>query len=339
MHFVVPGDPETLTGGYVYDKMIVRGLRRLGRDVLVHGLSGDYPKPASLSDAEALFRDLPDGASVVVDGLAFGVMPTLAARHGARLHLIALVHHPLALETGLGREEAASLQESERAALAHAAQVIVTSPATAHELAAYGVAAESITVVRPGTAPAALATGTKSDAPNMLTVASLTPRKGHADLFEALAPLLALPWQLSCVGGEGYAPAHAARLRSLVKKLNLGEKIIFEGEARQSRLEFHYASADIFVMPSHYEGYGMVLAEATARGLPIIATNAGAVPEEFPHAARVDVGDVAGLSDMLHRVLTDAAWRGSLAAKAREARQTLPDWADAARAFDAALGP
>lgn len=337
LHFIVPGDPETLTGGYLYDKMIVAGLRRLGRDVLVHGLSGEYPKPASLADAEGVFRDLVDGAEIVVDGLAFGVMPALAARHGARLGLIALVHHPLALETGLNAEEAARFFESERAALAHARRIIVTSAMTARALDGYGVPATRISVVRPGTAGARLATGIGDGVLNLLSVASLTPRKGHADLFGALAPLRDMPWRLNCVGGDHYHPTHAEKLRSMVRRLNLHDKITFHGEARQTQLEFHYAQADLFVMPSHYEGYGMVLAEATARGLPIVATNAGAVEEEFPHAARVEVGDVAALSSLLRRVMNDASRRADLAAGSRDARCSLPDWASAARAFDQAL--
>jgi len=317
--------------------MIVQGLRARGRTVLVHGLCGGYPTPASQIGAERLFGDLPDGAQVVVDGLAFGVMPEIAQRHGGRLRLAALVHHPLALETGLDAHEAERLFESERAALAYVERVIVTSSTTARALAPYGVPTSRIAVVRPGTARAPLAVGAGDEMLHLLTVASLTPRKGHADLFNALAPLRSLPWRLSCVGGEGYNPAHARSLRTLLIDLDLQEKITFLGEANQTQLEKFYATADVFVMPSHYEGYGMVLGEATARGLPIIATNAGAVEDEFPHAARVDVGDVSALSDLLGRAVSDARWRADLAAGSRDARQLLPDWADAARAFDAAL--
>ena len=163
LDFVIPGDPSAFTGGYEYDRQVVDGLRALGWNVVVHGLDASFPvpTPSALAHARAMLARIPDGARVLVDGLAFGAMPEIAAAEARRLRLIALVHHPLALETGLENGYAEALRASEADALAAARIVVTTSAATARALADYGVAAERTVVVEPGTDPAPLARGTR----------------------------------------------------------------------------------------------------------------------------------------------------------------------------------
>ncbi|HVR49968.1 MAG TPA: glycosyltransferase, partial [Pseudorhodoferax sp.] len=159
--FLVPGDPQARTGGTLYDRRTVDGLRALGWQVdwLSPGDGFPWPGAQDVERAAALLEALPDGTLVVADGLAFGALPALAERHAARLRWVALVHHPLALESGLPSTAQALLQASERRALACVRQVVVTSPATAHALAAYAVPAARIAVVAPGTDPAPAAQG------------------------------------------------------------------------------------------------------------------------------------------------------------------------------------
>ncbi len=344
--FVVPGDPATATGGYLYDRRIVAGLRELGRDVVVQRLLDGFPWPdaAALRAADALFTALPDGRTVVVDGLAFGALPDAAARHAARLRLVALVHHPLALETGLSASQAVQLADGERRALAHACRVITTSAATARLLAAdYGVAMARIDVVEPGTDAAPLARAGRllagDDVLELLCVATLTPRKGHHWLFEALAPLRDRRWRLVCVGSAERDAATAAALRAQLRALQLGERVVLAGEAGAAQLAEHYRRADVFVLASAFEGYGMAFAEALAHGLPVVGMRGGAVAETVPVEAGLLVapGDVAGLSAALARVLDDAAERERLACGARAHRARLPGWRTSAAAFARAL--
>ncbi|MGE0804477.1 MAG: glycosyltransferase family 4 protein [Burkholderiaceae bacterium] len=342
IEFLVPGDPETLTGGYLYDRRIVDGLRAQGRDVRVHRLPDAFPAvDASASRASAAaFDALPDGCIAVVDGLAFGALPELAARHAARLRWVALVHHPLALETGLGPEQAQRLADSERRALASARRVIATSAATARLLAAdYAVPADRIDVVEPGTDAAPLARAGRL-APGertlrLLCVATLTPRKGHRDLFEALAPLRGRDWRLHCIGSATRDAATAAALHARLRQLHLTDRVVLTGELSAARLAEHYRGADVFVLASLFEGYGMAFAEALAHGLPIVGTRAGAAAETVPRDAGLMVapGDVAALSAALARVLDDAVVRAGLADAARAHRARLPDWPASAAAF------
>ena len=227
---------NSVTGGYGYDRQMIAGLRAAGREVDVVALDAGFPWPhaAALAHAAQQLAAIRDGALVVVDGLAFGAMPALAEQHAARLRWVALVHHPLALETGLSAQQGRALFDSERRALATARGVIVTSAATARELARYGVAAERVHVVTPGTDAAPLATGSGADpvrhGVSLLCVATLIPRKGHAVLIEALRGLQDRAWTLHCVGSATRDVDTANALRSAIAEHGLGDRVRLHGE-------------------------------------------------------------------------------------------------------------
>lgn len=341
VHFLIPGDPETRTGGYLYDRRIMAGLTALGWRVECHRLDASFPTPtvAALRQADAVLAALPERALVVIDGLALGAMPEVAAKHRERLRLVALVHHPLALETGLDPASRQRLYASERAALQFVRGVIVTSSSTARALADYGVAPERCAVVLPGTDPAPLAEGSGDGEWALLCVASLTPRKGHAVLFRALARLESPSWRLRCAGSADLDPATTARLKILVDELGLAGRVEFPGQLEEPDLAVEYRRADLFVLPSYHEGYGMALAEALARGLPIVSTTAGAIPDTVPADAGLLVppGDEAALAEALERVMSEPGLCERLRAGARAARRRLPDWPATCARFAAAL--
>jgi glycosyltransferase involved in cell wall biosynthesis len=339
--FLIPGDLESRTGGYGYDRRIVEELRNLGWAVEVRRLDGSFPFPtaSARAGAAAELARLDDDALVLVDGLAFGAMADEAERERGRLRLIALVHHPLANETGIDAASAERFVVSERRALACARRVVVTSRATVRSLAPFGVARERIVVVEPGTDPAPIAHGSGSSTLNLLCVASVTPRKGYEVLIRALSTLTQLPWRLTCVGSLDRAPDTAARVRTLVDEGGIGDRVTFVGELGEESVAARYADADLFVLPTFHEGYGMVVAEAIARGLPVISTPAGAVPELVGERAGILVpaGDVAALSAALRAVLTDPALRERLREGALEMRQKLPSWRQSAATMAEAL--
>jgi glycosyltransferase involved in cell wall biosynthesis len=355
---VVPGDLETRTGGYGYDRRIIAGLRARGWHVDVVRLDDSFPFPtaAARDAAERALAAIPDGRSVLIDGLALGVLPDEAARHAARLTIVALVHHPLAAETGLDASVVAAFEQSERRALESARSVVVTGRRTAAALAHYGVGADRITVVEPGTDPAPLARGSQSAINNqsaisnqqfaisLLCVATLTPRKGHALLIRALASIPNRNWRLICAGGLDRDPATAARIGALVRELALEDRVMLVGDMDTGQLAVEYDRADLFVLPTLYEGYGMAVAEALARGLPVISTQTGAIEElvcDGPAKAAgivVPPGDLTAFANALSRVIGDTALRDQLAAGARSVRDRLPTWDAAAAAMAQALG-
>ena len=339
--FVLPGPIGTLTGGFLYDKRIIEGLRAQGREVDVVELTGDFPFPDAdaVAGAAAALAAQPEGRLTVIDGLALGALPRLAAAQADRLELIALVHHPLADETGLDAESRMRLRVQESAALAVVAGVIVTSDHTAAAQGTFGVPSQRIAVVSPGVDPAPLARGSGGAPPALLTVGGLIPRKGHDDLVEALARLGDLDWQLTCIGSTTRDPAYARRVRERIERLGLTGRIQLLGELAPQELTVHYDRSDVFVLASHHEGYGMVLSEALVRGLPVVSTTAGAISGTVPEEAGllVAAGDRDGLAEALRRVLVEPDLRADLAAGARRARDGLATWEVAATRFGQAL--
>jgi glycosyltransferase involved in cell wall biosynthesis len=339
---VFPGDLGTLTGGYVYDRRAFTALQDRGWQVHRLSLSGGFPFPDdhALEAADAALGSLPNGLSAVVDGLALGAMPGAAARHGGRLALVGLVHHPLCFETGLEFYAAERLRASERAALARCRRVIVTSPLTARTVVAeFDVPAERVTVALPGVDPAPVASGSATGRLHLLCVGTLTPRKGHQLLLEALAGLLDLDWTLACVGSAKRDPAMAAQVRETIAVLGLSDRVSLVGELSEEALSAAYASADVLVSASFYEGYGMALAEGLARGLPIVAVAAGAVADTVPRSAGLLVPplDREALTVALRQVLGEPDTRRRLREGALAAREGLPRWADTATAIERAL--
>jgi glycosyltransferase involved in cell wall biosynthesis len=330
---VVPGELHTRTGGYEYDRRIVEALREDGWWVDVRELSGAFPTPtpAEREQAARVLMNLAPRSLAIVDGLALGALPDEIVRAASRLRVVALVHHPLALETGLPDALRRTLQQTEQRALAAVRRVVVTSHATVGALAEYDVPAEKIRVVEPGTDPAPVARGSSGDRVQMLCVATLIARKGHDVLFRALADVRERNWHLSCVGSER-DPAVGRRLREQVRQLALTEQVAFEGEADAAAIARHYDAADLFVLPTRYEGYGMAVAEALARGLPVVSTTTGAIPEIVPEHAGVLVppDDASALTAVLASLLQDPSRRRRLAEGARRARARLPTWQMAA---------
>ncbi len=147
-------------------------------------------------------------------------------------------------------------------------------------------------------------------------------------MIEALAGLRDCAWQLTCIGSLERDASTVAALREAIRAQHLEDRIVLAGECAPPVLAGAYRSADLFVLPSYEEGYGMVYAEALAHGLPVIATTAGAIPETVPAAASLLVppGDVAALRGALQRVMQDAPLRARLAAGAATAAAALPDW-------------
>lgn len=381
--FLLPGDPATPTGGYRYDARLIAGLRAIGHRVRQVSLSATFPAPddAALADADSALSSFDDGDTVIVDGLAFGAMPAVAARHARRLKLIALVHHPLALETGLPAAEAERLADSERAALACARAVIVTSTTTADSLRKLRMDATPVAVAEPGIEdwpmssrpavsgpaehePARGAAEAPEPGPthgsvhrpvhepvhepvhgsahgsgngpagatvNLLSVATMTPRKGHLLLVEALHRLdarCASQWHLTCAGALDRDPLHVSAVRRGIADAGLSDHITLAGAVSDEALQRLYVQADLFVSAAWWEGYGMAAAQAIAVGLPVVTTTGGALALTVPaHASlQVPTGDAAALSAAMERCITDSALRGRLAAAARAARPSLPRW-------------
>lgn len=331
--FAVPGDLASPTGGYAYARRLLAGAG--GAEVgLTHlALPGGFPdaSPDDLAAAGRLLGSLAEGRPILIDGLALGVMPAGMVR-ALPGPVVALCHHPLALETGVGAADARRLRASERAALGACAWVIATSETTARTLVdEYAVAAERLTVASPGTDAAVRATGSGGPGVAILSVGSLTPRKGHDVLIAALAGLADLDWSLTIAGPADRDAAHTGALVHQIAEAGLQGRVELAGALEAGALDLAYGGADLFVLATRYEGFGMAYTEAMAHGLPVVGCAAGAVPEATRGAAHlVAPGDVAAMRGALAPLISDRSARARLAEDCWRAAQGFTRWGDTA---------
>jgi glycosyltransferase involved in cell wall biosynthesis len=340
--FAIPGDLSLVTGGYGFGREILARLPEFEIDAVHCQLTGSFPdpSPSDLQDAvHAVNAAVSPGDIVLIDGLAYGAFSEAAIR-AIGAPVVALCHHPLGLEAGLEPERSRALIASETKALALAARIIVTSAYTARILSQdFHVPAARVTVAQPGTEPAPRAIGSGGGPLSLLAVGSITPRKAFGILVEALAGLKDLSWRLSIVGGAHHAPETAAEVQRLIEARGLSQRVQCVGELKGAALGDVFHRSDIFVSSSLYEGYGMALAEAMARGLPGITTTGGAASETVPDSAALKVpsGDIAALREALRLLIRDAVLRARVADASWQAGQSLPRWRHTAAAVARAV--
>jgi len=342
----VPGDITTLTGGYIYDRLLLDELRIAGREVSLLQLPDGFPfpTPQAMDQALAQLQALPTDTPVIIDGLAFGALTTAGVTRIAA-PIVALVHHPLALESGLPAEQQQHLWQTERDNLRHAKQILVPSPHTrAILIERYDVPAERIHVALPGIAqPLFAEPSAKEGPPLILSVGILHPRKGHDVLTDALARIADLDWRAEIVGNP-WEEGHSAALQDKIDSSRLSSRINLAGRVAPEVLDGLYRHAAIFALATRYEGYGIVFNEALVHGLPIVSCRTGAVPDTVPADAGllVEPDDPAAFADALRALLTDDKRRAAMATAAKEKGDALATWAETARiaglALDAAIG-
>jgi glycosyltransferase involved in cell wall biosynthesis len=351
VHVVVPADiddPDRPSGGNVYDRRICRGLPAAGRPVREIAVAGTWPEPDGVARAELDRRlaDVPAGADVLLDGLVAGAVPEVLASHAGRLRLVVLVHLPLGDEAGLAPATAADRTARERATLRAAAAVVATSPWAARRLAeVHGLPAERVHVAAPGVEPAALVPTADAGA-RLLCVGSITPTKGQDLLVEALALVGDRTWTCRLVGPLTRDAAHVATVRELVQRHGLGDRVLVTGPRTGPALDTTYAATDLLVLPSRAESYGMVVTEALARGIPVLAAGVDGVPETLGRAPDgtvpglvVPPADVGALAAALRRWLADPDLRRTARRAARQRRADLAGWEVTARCLTEVLAP
>ena len=336
VHFVVPAeldDPAKPTGGNVYDHRIRRGLADHGWQVITHAAPGAWPWPDAAAE-QALagqIGSIADGAVVLIDDLIASTVPDILIPATDRLTLVVLVHMSLG-EAPPGHQVAAA-ETRERAVLSSVRHVVTTSSWTRDRLLLrYPLPPGKVHVAEPGVDPADPVSGTAGGG-ELLCVAAVTAHKGHDVLLTALAATADLPWRCVCVGTLDREPVFVEGLRRRAEQAGIADRVCFSGLRIGDDLAHAYAAADVLVLASHAETYGMVVTEALARGLPVIATAVGGLPEALGRTAGgrrpgllVPPGDSAALAAALRRWLADDGLREGLRAAAGERRSTLSGW-------------
>ena len=338
---IVPAPFDMVSGGYGYDRRIVSGLRATGNQVNVVELYGAFPVTdgCARDTARAAWHRLPRETTPVIDGLALPAFDGLEEAIAAR-GTVGLIHHPVSMETGLNDADQTMLADIERRLFPRLARLIVTSDTTADTLVSkFQISRERISGIVPGTDDAPRCVGSGDPAGEILSIGTLIPRKGHDVLLRALAGVPDLDWHLTIVGSPDRDIGHAQKLVALSGELGIADRVRFAGEVVGDELEELWRRADVFALATYYEGYGMVIAEALKRGLPVVVTEGGAAGALLnPRCGFVcPVGDHALLADSFRRLIGDRALREAMAEQAWQIGQTLPSWETQAALFASAL--
>jgi glycosyltransferase involved in cell wall biosynthesis len=319
---IVPGLLTTASGSHTYDRRMADGLRALGHDVDVVELDGRLPDPdqAAIYAARTAWSALPADRARLIDGLA---LPAFA---GLPLHQVtALVHHPASLETGLPDDTIQRVRATEAEMFRDVSRCVVTSEQTADRLIQdFGPPPDRITAIIPGIDDLPRCLGSAGPDCQILSVGAQIPRKGHDVLLRALSRLFDLDWQLTIAGSADRDPVHANGLRALVEDLQVTRRVRFVDQVTDAI----WTQADLFALTSYFEGYGLAIAEALRRGLPVTVSNVGAVPTLVgPEAGAVCApGDVEQFSKALRRLIFDQPLRHDMAEVAWRSGQMLPSW-------------
>lgn len=340
--FVIPGDINLPTGGYRYDRHIIDEWRKIGQHVELISLEGNYPFPLEQEKQDALnaIEHFPPADIAVVDGLLGGASPLFLKSLSTKMPVVSLLHHPLCLENGLSEEKAQALKESEKSGLSWVKAVITTSDTTTETVKTlFNFDPAKVHTVLPGVNRPDDISLNKADEVSqtvkLICVASVIPRKSHRILLEALSQLPNLDWHLDCYGSTQFDEVLYKSLENFIRDNGLSQKVTFHGAVEDQTIEEAYASSDIFVLPSQYEGYGMVYAEAIVRGLPVIGTTGGAIAKTVPLSCGilVEPENTEELKQALEKLIKDKPLRLQYKQNAIRAEPEFPTWQAAADEF------
>jgi glycosyltransferase involved in cell wall biosynthesis len=170
----------------------------------------------------------------------------------------------------------------------------------------------------------------RTGCPRVLTVANWSPSKGQDKVWSALRDLSGVTWHWTCIGQWRSSP-FGRDLRGQIAESEFPERVRLLDSVPPSELSAEYGRADLFVLPSTMESYGLVFAEALSHSLPVIALRCGAVPEVVGDGAvLLPAGDTGALRDAIRRGLTDGGYRRRLSEAAAGTASGFPSWNDSA---------
>ena len=350
---VIYGDLDTVSGGYLYDRMLVAHLRVAGDSVEVISLPWrSYSQHLTDNFASALHRRLRGGAwdvllqdelnhpSLFLVNRRLGRVRAGAPHPYSPCPIIAIVHHLRCSEArpawqnrlyrwverrylwGVRRLHLQQPHDTGRGDgpdRGRPAERGRTSGPRSSACHCHSRGRSRPRVAEPGPL-------------RVLFIGNLIPRKGLHTVLDALAQAPSGA-RLTVAGDADVDPAYAVTIRAQIARLGLAGCVELLGAASDEALARLLAESQVLAVPSSYEGYGIVYAEALGHGLPVIASTAGAAHEivaDGQEGFLVAPGDAAAIAAILGRLSGDRAAlaRMSQAALARYA--TLPTWAESA---------
>jgi glycosyltransferase involved in cell wall biosynthesis len=341
VHLVVPGNIHTLTGGYIYDKRMTDGLRLKGHQIQIHSLSGEDPFSSEERSGQCWerLRAVPKGETIIFDSLVFGAIPGFLKEINQNHIIIALIHLPLSYSKNYLNTRLEKLSVSEEEAFSYADRILVTSRFTMDLLVGVGIDPYKIQVVLPGVEVFTRKAGWPKLPRNFITVSNYTKNKGYALLIEAMKEIRQLDWTLDCYGDKSFDPKHVGSLSRLIEKYRLTDRIFLHGPVSGKTLAETYVNSDLLIHPSEFETYGMVLTEALAHGIPVVASKGGAITQTVPESMGVffEVNDSKSLQQILEKLLMDTGNYQALCRETSTYYQRAQTWGKSVEEFEKAI--
>ena len=332
VNFIIPGDSRQLTGGYIYNRKLIEGLSAAGNDVQIINPGNDFPFPGEQSRAKvsALFKSLPHGEAIIIDSLALGALNEFIPALKSKNRIIALMHLPLFMDPTYSEADRERFKISETQCLQQVDVVVTTSGHTKKILFELGIGEDKIHVITPGTENGPRILQYPDLPEKLLCVSNYTVNKNQSLLIKALTGLVHLPWTLHCYGNRKMDKSYYAQLQLTVTNLGLKDRIVLHGPVDHENLQRIYHQFDLFVLPSQYETYGMVLAEALVHGLPVVAAHTGGIPQTIPKGTGMlfEPGNITSLRSILAKLFVDMVLYKNLCQKSKESRNQFSTWAD-----------
>ncbi len=340
--FIMLGRRDALTGGYIFNYRMAEYLADSGieldvisRDTVPEGLR-DSVLRTSLHVARRVLRARPD--VVIVSKSYLYMAPLRFCLAFSRIPLLYLVNHLVWRDRRDGR---GSLPRRwiVRWLLGRARRILVISASTANDVENLGLPQERLRIIHPGfdrpEGPVPERDPSRSPV-SLLCVGSLTPRKAQDVLVMACTHLGERTFTLDLVGDKEADPGYTEALEKQVKDLNLSDRITFHGMVDKDELASFYRKADILVHPSRWEGYGITVAEAMWLGLPVVACEAGAIPELVWYNVSgylVPAGDHEALAGGIAELIDSPDLRRSMGTEGRRIAEQWGGWEKSTKEF------
>jgi glycosyltransferase involved in cell wall biosynthesis len=341
VHFLIPGDINQLTGGYIYNRKMIEGLVSKGHEVEVHNPGSDFPFPGkeSLGNCRRIFSSIGRGEPIVIDSLALGPCEKIIVQFAGNNPMVGLIHLPLFMNPSFTQIEKSVFKAQESRAYKKMRFLIAVSMHTRQLIHECGIDNSSIFVVHPQAESPTRKTFYPSLPHNLLCIANYTRNKGHSTLITALAGLKSFDWVLSCYGDQTMEIEYALKLIKEVKELGLDDRISLNGPLQHQSLTEIYLQADLFILPSEYESYPMVLVESLVHGIPVIAAEAGGIPELVPDGTGYffEPGNAGSLEKVIQKLLTQVDLYKSMSRKAAVSYTFFRPWKQSIDRFEQIL--
>lgn len=327
VHFLTMGDMQSLTGGYLYNMHMMEGLEQMGYSVNVFGTDWPWDDKSELAKiCRFHFEKLTVGSCILIDSLVLVKIRSSVQEFSSRLIFVGLIHLPATYTFTSGKF--GKLAEEEMMVLHQMKQLIVTGQFTYNLLWKAGLNRANLWIVEPGTGPFPQKTHYKPVPSELLCIANYSAIKAQDTLIRSLYSLTDRDWTLHLYGDKDRDKEYSAGIISFIKQLNLETRVIMHGIAMRDEITAIFLNADLFVMPSLFESYGMALTESLAHGVPVLSTRAGNIPCTVPGGMGilVEPGNEKELTDALLSLMDEPAKYASLCSAASKYHLDARSW-------------